>query len=67
MVFATVGYPLEAPAAVVGAQIATDFLLLAIFLAHIVGRVGFRQNDGATSEGEITRETLLREIRKLKE
>jgi hypothetical protein len=54
LVFATVGYPLEAPAVVVGTQIATDFLLLAIFLAQIVGRVGYRQNDDANSEGEIT-------------
>jgi hypothetical protein len=43
LVFATVGYPKKAPALVVGTQIAADFLLLAIFLAHIVGRVGYRK------------------------
>jgi hypothetical protein len=41
LVFATLGYPPEA-GVIVGLQIATDFLLLAIFLAHIVGRVGYR-------------------------
>ena len=65
LVFATVGYPQEAPAVIVGAQIAADFLLLVIFLAHIVGRVGYRQ-DGI-SESEITRQTVIREIRNLKE
>ena len=64
LVFATVGYPEKAPALIVGTQIAADFLLLAIFLAHIVGRVGYREN--RISEGEISRQTL-REIRKLKE
>jgi hypothetical protein len=63
LVFATLGYSDKAPAVIVGVQIATDFLLLAIFLAHIVGRVGYRQRK--ISDGEITRETLLREIRKL--
>jgi hypothetical protein len=64
LVFATVGYPEKAPAVIVGAQIATNFLLLAIFLAHIVGRVGYREN--RISEVEITREAILREIKKLK-
>jgi hypothetical protein len=64
LVFATLGHSDKAPAVIVGVQIATDFLLLAIFLAHIVGRVGYRQ--GKISDGEITRQTLLREIRKLK-
>ena len=63
LVFATLGYPKEAPPLLVGIQIATDFLLLAIFLAHIVGRVGYRRKE---TEGKITRQTLLREIRKLK-
>jgi hypothetical protein len=64
LVFATLGYPKEAPTLLVGIQIATDFLLLAIFLAHIVGRVGYQRRD---TEAEITRRTLVREIRKLKE
>jgi hypothetical protein len=64
LVFATVGYPDKAPALVVGTQIAADFLLLAIFLAHIVGRVGYRKN--RISEGEITRQTILHQIGKLK-
>jgi hypothetical protein len=63
LVFATLGYPNEAPALLVGTQIATNFLLLAIFLAHLVGRVGYRRKE---SEG-ITRRALLREIRKLKQ
>jgi hypothetical protein len=44
LVFATLGYPKEAPTVLVEIQIATDFLLLAIFLAHIVGRVGYRKD-----------------------
>jgi len=39
LVFATLGYPKQARA-LVGIQITTDFLLLAIFLGHLVGRVG---------------------------
>jgi hypothetical protein len=42
-VLGTLGYPDEATD-VVGVQIATDFLLLAIFLAHLVGRVGHVQD-----------------------
>ena len=56
LVFGTVDHPHKAMV-VVGAQIATDFLLLAIFLAHIVGRVGYREN--RNSESEITRQTLF--------
>jgi hypothetical protein len=44
LVFGTLDYPHNANAMVVVAvQIVTDFLLLAIFLAHIVGRVGYRK------------------------
>ena len=39
LVFATLGYPGDQAKFLVGVQIATDFLLLAIFLAHLVGRV----------------------------
>jgi hypothetical protein len=39
LVFAKLGYPKHLEV-LVGMQIATDFLLLAIFLAHQVGRVG---------------------------
>jgi hypothetical protein len=39
LVLGTLGYPDQAKI-VVGVQIATNFLLLAIFLAHLVGRVG---------------------------
>jgi hypothetical protein len=42
LVFGTVGYPLEAEA-IVGLQIAIDFLLLALFLAFFVGRLGAQQ------------------------
>jgi hypothetical protein len=44
LVLGTLGYPHQAKA-LVGLQIATDFLLLAIFLAHLVGRVGYQQKD----------------------
>jgi hypothetical protein len=62
-VFGTLDYPHNAMV-VVAVQIATDFLLLAIFLAHIVGRVGYREN--RISEGKITRETILHQIAKPK-
>ncbi len=39
LVFGTVGYPKEARA-IAGFQIAIDFMLLAVFLAHFVGRLG---------------------------
>jgi hypothetical protein len=41
LVLGTLGHPDHAKV-VVGVQIATDFLLLAIFLAHLVGRVGYQ-------------------------
>jgi hypothetical protein len=39
LVFATIGYP-ESVARLVMAQIATNFILLTIFLSHLVGQVG---------------------------
>jgi len=42
LVFGTIGYPKEAKA-VAGFQIAIDFLLLAVFLGHFVGRLGPRK------------------------
>jgi len=45
MVFGTLGYPKQAHV-VVGIQAATDFLLLAIFLSHLVGRVGVSREQG---------------------
>jgi hypothetical protein len=44
LVLGTLGYPHQAKP-LVGVQIATDFLLLAIFLAHLVGRVGYQERD----------------------
>jgi hypothetical protein len=44
LVLGTLGSPDNAKV-VVGLQIATDFLLLAIFLAHLVGRVGYPPQD----------------------
>jgi hypothetical protein len=41
LVLGTLGY--KGPEVVVGIQIATDLLLLAIFLAHLVGRVGYQE------------------------
>ena len=39
LVFGTIGYP-ERAEPIVGIQIATDFVLLAVFLAFVVGRLG---------------------------
>ena len=39
LVFGTIGYP-EGAEPIVGIQIATDFVLLAVFLAFFVGRLG---------------------------
>ena len=39
LVFGTIGYP-EGAELIVGIQIATDFVLLAVFLAFFVGRLG---------------------------
>jgi hypothetical protein len=45
LVLGTLGVYREHEKVLVGIQIATDFLLLAIFLAHLVGRVGFVKKD----------------------
>jgi hypothetical protein len=45
LTFATIGYAPAMPR-VAMAQIATNFLLLAIFLSHLIGRVG--PKNGAT-------------------
>jgi hypothetical protein len=39
LVLGTLGY--KGPKVLVGFQIATNFLLLAVYLAHLVGRVGY--------------------------
>jgi hypothetical protein len=44
LVLGTLGYR-EHEKVLVGFQIAADFLLLAIFLAHLMGRVGFVKKD----------------------
>ena len=40
LVFGTIGYHSDAAKTIVGFQIGIDFLLLAVFLAHFVGRLG---------------------------
>jgi hypothetical protein len=48
LVFGTVGFPEDAKP-IAGFQVAIDFMLLAVFLAHFVGGLGSRGSEGSAS------------------
>jgi hypothetical protein len=48
LVFGTVGFPEDAKP-IAGFQVAIDFMLLAVFLAHFVGGLGSRGTEGSAS------------------